>query len=95
MNDGNIVGILSDFLHLVFEVDGGQLTDVALLEIVNRLGFTHPKGQNHQNEHKNLLARHLRVKCLIIISCIFKRLLALNYFFIDLFIYFTADLTVL
>ncbi len=49
MDDGDIVGVLSDFLDLVFEVDGSQLIDVAFLEIVNRFGFCSPEGQNHQN----------------------------------------------
>jgi hypothetical protein len=49
MNYGDIIGVLSDFFDLVFKVDGGQLTDVALLEVVNGFGFCCPQGQNHQN----------------------------------------------
>ena len=63
MNDGDIIGVLSDFLYLVFEVDGGELIDVTFLEIVNGFGFCSPQGQHHQTKDKNLLARHLRVKC--------------------------------
>lgn len=36
MNDGDIIGVLSDFLYLVLEVYVGKLIDVTLLEIVNR-----------------------------------------------------------
>jgi hypothetical protein len=70
MNDGDIIGVLSDLFYLVLEVDWGQMVDVALLEVIDRLGFCGPKGQNHQTKDKNLLARHLRVKCLIIITLI-------------------------
>ena len=46
MDDGDVVGVLSDFFDLVFEVKVGQLVDVALLVIINGFRLGYPEGQN-------------------------------------------------
>jgi hypothetical protein len=38
MNDGHIISVLSNLGHLVFEVEVGQLRDVACPEVVDGLG---------------------------------------------------------
>lgn len=38
MNNGDVVGILPDFGDLVFEVEVGQLCDIAGFEVVDGFG---------------------------------------------------------
>ena len=52
LNDGNIVGVLSDLGDLIFEVEVGQLGHVAGLEVVD--GFSDcqsDKNQHHSQDH--------------------------------------------
>lgn len=59
MDDGDVIGVLSDFLDLVLEVKTSQLGHVAFLEIVDWLCLSCPKGQNYYYNEENLEAHHL------------------------------------
>lgn len=39
MNDGDVIGVLSDFLDLIFEVEVGQLSDITFFKVINRFSW--------------------------------------------------------
>lgn len=49
MDDGDVVGVLPDFGDLIFEVEVGELGDIAGFEVVDGLG----EGQSSQREEED------------------------------------------
>ena len=52
MNDRDLIGILSDFRDLIFEVEVGQLSDIRLLNVVDRFWLGETDEDYYQDDER-------------------------------------------